>query len=186
MAAGDDLKRSTVKKLLDPVIDFLLAALLFNVLFYILRQFNQSSLLFDQLIIIGALSFLIIFFFRFLTKKLDKKIMQTILLVLTLVLFSQSIFLNVDRSRSTYLLSWVNLNKVEYNSSELDLYKVLSSESSNVEAISSRLKEQIDRGLIKVSDENKLSLTRRGKFIVQLSEFLSKVYHLEGWQRNAT
>ena len=188
MADSNFLKNGALKnleKFFEVWRNFLGTILLFNALFYVLRQFNQTSLVFDQLNMIGALCFFIILFFRSLTKKREKKIIESMLIVIVIVLSSQSILLNVDRSRSTFVLSWISLNKVEYKLNELDLSKVQSPESSNPDAINNRIEEQLSRGLIEMSDENKPYLTYRGKFILWTSELLSKAFHLNGWEKNA-
>jgi hypothetical protein len=91
--------------------------------------------------------------------------------------------LNVDRSRSLYVLSWVENKKIETNADGELILDVKSPEKFNVFSIKDRLNEQSSRGLIKFQDESYL-LTWRGRLTLNLAETLAAFYELDGWFKN--
>lgn len=106
-----------------------------------------------------------------------------IIAVLSFQLIVPSSILNIDRSRSFYVLSWVKDGNVHIKDNGLVLTGVKSHEALDVDAIDSRLNEQISRGLI-----NKLNgdyeLTLRGSLMVKIADILSILFKLQGWNEN--
>lgn len=88
--------------------------------------------------------------------------------------------LNIDRSRSFYVLSWIDSGKVIYGEHGLQ-FNVDSPEASDLAGVSKRVKEQISRGLIYEKD---LTLTKEGKILLATANFLSKIFVLENWTQN--
>ena len=93
-----------------------------------------------------------------------------------------NIILDVDRSRSFYVLSWVRYGEVQITENTINLVHVKSSEKLNVAAIEQRISEQIDRGLI--DKKQHLHLSIQGKLLVKFSDLLAKLYRLNGWSSN--
>jgi hypothetical protein len=113
---------------------------------------------------------------------------RTKLLSYTLILFIflgySSTLINIDRSRSFYVLGWVYNHKIEIVNNEIDLSSVKSSEKINVQAINQRVNEHIKRKIIRMED-SRLVLTNLGVVIVKLSNITSYIFNLEGWANNS-
>jgi hypothetical protein len=95
----------------------------------------------------------------------------------------QSTILNVDRSRSFYVLSWTDKDLVSYNGEILNVAKVHSDEKLGLTGVETRINEQISRGLIS-RHQNELALTRQGKFYLFIANTLAKIYILDHWENN--
>ena len=143
-----------------------------------------NNLLFEQIffaVFLNALLFLIFFFYKgFREERIFLEIIIASLFFLNIANFS---LINIDRSRSFYVLSWVEQSKVVLNNSKVDLSKVYSNERLNTEAIKLRLDEQISRGLVYI-DENEYRLTQFGKVYLLAAEYLAKIYKLDNWSTN--
>lgn len=103
--------------------------------------------------------------------------------VLSFYVFSTSTLLNIDRSRSFYILSWVDNGLVTFTEDGLKMDKVKSLEKNNSNAIENRIIEQIKRGII-VHTDSKLELSKIGKVLVQVSNLTANLFSLGGWQKN--
>ncbi len=156
-----------------------------NFFFFIFMAFFDSTLIFDSIILISTT---ITFFFlaigkikQLLTKE---DFVNLIILSIALCLCFQSLILNIDRSRSFYALSWVSQGKVLVKSDGgFDLRGVMSSESTNLEAINQRLVEQESRGLIEISNDE-VRLTKVGIVLFVFAEKIADIYDLQGWNQN--
>jgi hypothetical protein len=156
---------------------------LLTLVFFLIRIFWNTSLIFEQIILSGVLVVI-----GYLSILMYTRYANIILILLIFLIASTAtqvftnVVLNIDRSRSFYLLSWVRYEKIEVVNGKLDLENVRSSEKLNPEAISQRLAEQVSRGL--VSNDGKFELTFRGKMIVQFSDFIGSKFSLKGWEMN--
>ena len=97
---------------------------------------------------------------------------------------TQFTLVNVDRSRSFYVLSWIDAGEVTSVGGQLDLSKVNSLEKLNSDAIQSRLAEQTQRGYIE-NQRNNWVLTKKGKSLLMIANWLSNKFKLTGWSSNA-
>ncbi len=104
-------------------------------------------------------------------------------MVVVMVFISQNIYLNIDRSRSFYVLSWISKGEIISTTKGLDLQNVKSTEAENKSAILQRIVEQKSRGLIK-KEKNTYKLTEKGNLILNFSELIGKIYDLRGWKMN--
>ena len=102
-------------------------------------------------------------------------------LFLSVLVFPYSL-VNIDRSRSFYVLSWVNLNKVQIKSGELVL-SVNSSESVDKLGVLLRIQEQQQRGLVN-EIEGTYRATRYGKVLLRIANFLAQLFNLQNWKTN--
>ena len=110
--------------------------------------------------------------------------MAIISLGLCLMFLNQMFILNIDRSRSTYVLSWVDKGHISIDVSGNILTNGISSnENLNELATIQRVNENITRGLISVG-EDKLHLTMTGKFLLSICEGAAVLFDLEGWKSN--
>ena len=151
--------------------------------FFVVRLIWNTSLIFEQIIISSVVATLIILTASMYFNRLTfVNLLIIVLLSTTSAQFFANVMLNIDRSRSFYVLSWVRYEKVTLNDGRLDYSLVKSPEKNSYGAITQRVEEQAERGLIKISD--KCELTLRGKMTVHISDFLAKAFSLEGWKLN--
>jgi hypothetical protein len=101
--------------------------------------------------------------------------------LLSLLILSNSL-LNIDRSRSFYVLSWVDQKKV-LSMDGIALENVSSTEANDLKSIELRILEHEERGLIQ-NDNGKYHLTFRGGVILSLSNHLAQIFNLENWEKN--
>lgn len=155
-----------------------------NFLFFVVRQLSHTSLIFDQTLVIavGVSAFLLIF--QKSISKSKQEILIYILVVFCIASTQQFVFLNIDRSRSYFLLSWISNGEISYNQTNQIVSIVKSPEAEATAGILMRVEEQSARGLI-VRKNNKLALTHFGEVVLQTSNLLSHLFHLTGWSKNA-
>jgi hypothetical protein len=159
---------------------------MFFLLLFLLRLTGfLNYFLFEQIIIIGFLTGVLLLLL--LSRKKDdlKETIVEVLLVVTLFTSLANFSLvNIDRSRSFYLLAWIEQGKVLQSNLQLDLSMVFSKENQNIDAIESRLNEQVSRRLVSVND-NYYSLTDLGKVYLFISSKLANWFDLENWKLNS-
>jgi hypothetical protein len=90
---------------------------------------------------------------------------------------------NIDRSRSFYVLSWADQGKIVNLESGFALKNVSSIERLNPEAINVRVAEQIEKNLLSL-DGNLVRTTSSGKLAVWVAEKLSEIFKLQNWELN--
>lgn len=146
---------------------------------FVVRVFFPSSLIFDQsLIIISITAFL----FTFLKRRLrfsGSEVTYFIYAMLAFYIFTTSVLMNIDRSRSFYVLKWVQNNTSTYN-------LVLQREElgrQGVTDIQLRLDEQKKRGLISRTDTGIYRLTNSGKIVKVIADLLSRIFNLRDYSR---
>jgi hypothetical protein len=160
--------------------------LLFWVATYALRNSNSHgavdsqinlSFMFTALIVAG----LCLFFIRF---NLGITLVYAVILGLVCAYLTTSVvLLNVDRSRSFYVLSWVEQYEFSSLENERDFSSVRSQEVLALNPINRRIAEQVNRGFIS-SERKTLELTSKGKFTLASAEFFAKYFRLSGWYLN--
>ncbi len=143
--------------------------------------FAQILYVFATLLILSSLSLL-----PFL-RKFDSLPTSFTLLIIGSLLFMQiapSTLLNIDRSRSFYVLAWVKHGEIRITDDGLDLSYIVSDERKNPEAIRLRIIEQENRGLVTLNSQGYYSLTQKGEYLFEFSDFLASIYKLNGWESN--
>jgi hypothetical protein len=162
---------------------YFLATLVMLVIFFIVRIVNQSSLIFDQLLLCGFVTLLLLFIGRRYGKNKLLSNFEIFLLVVSITFASQSVFLNIDRSRSFYVLSWIQNNHLTYVNGEIDLSRVESQEKANESAIRDRINEQLIRGYL-IKSQSGVQLSKRGLLVLTVSNHLAEFFNLKGWFEN--
>ncbi len=165
---------------------FLLSVFLHFVILLMFRVLDIfNNLLFEQIILGSFLVFIVIWFWqKFIAKK-------SILIILTILLLSmsasilveQSTILNIDRSRSFYVLAWTHKNLISFENGILDLTKVQSDEKLGLTGIETRINEQISRGLI-TKGSSEIKLSNFGKVYYFCAEKIAIIYRLDNWAKN--
>lgn len=154
-----------------------------------LRQIDRGGDLFSQ-INSSILSGLAIGLFMALlrnkraAKKRIRRDLHSILTVQLIVfILLQFSLVNIDRSRSFYVLSWANQNKVFDSKNGIGLVGVQSPEKLNSLAIQIRVDEQIEKKLLK-NDSDRIKPTMAGKILILIADTLAKLFNLENWESN--
>jgi hypothetical protein len=146
-----------------------------------LKGFNE--ILFDQILFAS----LILVFLALMYIKLKKncKFGGLEVFIAAVLFFNLATYslVNIDRSRSFYILAWIDKKELVLNAGRVDLTDIQSPEKRNAPAIISRLEEQIDRNLV-VRQGDELKLTLSGKVYLGIADFLAKIYSLNGWRDN--
>jgi hypothetical protein len=148
------------------------------------RSVWSSSLLYEQINIISVVASGVAYLYFKVSspRKLLKMTIEIMICALAVSFLLNSTLLNIDRSRSIYVLSWVNNEQVSLQGTKLKL-NVKSQESSNVEAIESRLVENTERGLITLTKDS-FRLTFMGELVLVYANTMARIFQLQNWNRN--
>jgi hypothetical protein len=89
---------------------------------------------------------------------------------------------NIDRSKSFYLLYWVKYYDINTSNNLLNFSEYPEiSDKINVNDFLIRVNEHSKRGLI-TQDNNILELTNTGNLLLRIADFLAMIFSLSGWQ----
>jgi hypothetical protein len=107
------------------------------------------------------------------------KLLAGLLIGLTIYVFGTTVLMNIDRSRSFYVLVWSENVK-----SEEEIADLVTQQFGGVEIseLHQRLLEQVKRGLL-VEDQGKYSLTKLGNVTLSTSRILAKIFSLKAFQQ---
>lgn len=155
--------------------NFIILLILDLIIFYFLQSIFINSLVFEKISLTVIILLVTVFFVR----KLNYKNFSIILII---YICTTQLFLNIDRSKSFYILYWVDKYEITQNSNNSNyLFPNLNiKERINQYDLNQRIQEHQIRGLIyKKSDQ--LELTKVGKLILKISEFSAKYFKLSGW-----
>jgi hypothetical protein len=102
---------------------------------------------------------------------------------ISLSLLTSTVLLNVDRSRSFYVLSWIERDLITIDHGKINLSKVKSLEKLDESAINQRIYEQKARGFVYFQNGRpKLSLL--GHILYRVSNLLANFFTLNSWKAN--
>jgi hypothetical protein len=153
-------------------------------IFGIVNRVFKSTLVFDKINLIASVIVVICVAICYKTLESPKEYVSFLVAgVISITFLTQTVILNIDRSRSFYVLGWVANHSIMISPYELNLNDVLSKEKENSDAVRYRISEQIDRGLMVVNNDV-LALTGRGILLVRFSDCISQVFDLRGWKAN--
>jgi hypothetical protein len=170
--------RERIKFLL--VFEFQLVSILM-----IVSNLFRSSLIYDQInFIFFALVFFVVLASWYVYQEPREVISFLLASSLALTLLTQTVILNIDRSRSFYVLNWVDKGSANFSNGEFNFDKVKSSEKLNEEGIISRIEEQISRGLINKNPQG-VELSILGSILLKGSETIAVIFNLRGWAQNS-
>ena len=154
-------------------------------MFICIRHLMPMQDLFTQILavsfVVFGLNFLALLFFSY--SRWQIKFLMSISISLIFLVFSQAQVLNIDRSRSFYVLSWVDKGIINLDDSEIGFDRICSSEMKNPQAIQMRLEEQDARGFVTQSGPN-LRLTVLGNLQLFLADKFATVFNLRNWFEN--
>lgn len=159
----------------------LLTSLFILLLLAFWRFFDIKTFIFIQIFISSLFLLSILYLLRYSRvnlKSFNGNEMINIILGMLLVLF---LILNIERSRSIFLLKWVEAaGKNGITISELSIQKDLS--KSDLNAIVQRVEEQDQTGFLFTKNE-RIYITSSGKILVSFFTIIAKIEHLEGYKR---
>ena len=161
------------------------------------RAYVPSNLLFDQFLIISGLILLLSFSSNYLrnqnlelTARMYKAL--AISVISSLLYFStvQYTILAIDRSRSFYVLSWIESGIFAKNDNQLVLVRnnlpnSIDLDRANLTPINQRIEEQISRKLVTVKG-SKLFLTSSGEIMLNISIISARIFNLSSWKSNTS
>ena len=107
---------------------------------------------------------------------------ESLVMFLAISFLVNTVLLNIDRSRSFYVLSWVANGQISTASKE-NTFKIRSPESLNVAGVYQRIEENKARGFI-VQNYDSYELTRTGEIFLFVTNFVADVYRLKNWDLN--
>jgi hypothetical protein len=141
----------------------------------VLGSLYETSLIYDQINIIAFILLTILVLICYGIYEKPKEITSFLVVgVIAIAFLTQTLILNIDRSRSFYVLSWVERGTVAILDGNIDLQKVESVEKYSKESIYARIEEQKSRGLIR-EEKNKYELTVAGSFLLKISNYIKPV-----------
>ena len=150
----------------------------------ILRQFDDVTFLFLQILFITILVAILVYGLSFIPLSRFTAVFHGRELAITLIVFTLLSFttLNIDRSRTFYLLKWVSIAG-EAGTSTTDMAKKYNFSGQDIIDIRQRVEEQTEsRSIVEV--DGKLKLTLLGKLIVNTSTFIANFANLSGYPRS--
>ena len=147
------------------------------------RFFQDSTFLFLQILTVTAILGAIIYFITVmfenrLSALLRGRELTSIVVAFTLISFFT---LNIDRSRSFYLIKWVS----ESGDTGTTLQEISKSKNFSPEDIKDfrqRINEQKESGTLKV-ENGQIKVTFLGSIVVSVSRFFAKFASLEGYSK---
>jgi energy-coupling factor transporter transmembrane protein EcfT len=176
-----------MKNLIKREVATIILALIFTaisfVLFALIRKIDTDTFSFLQIIMVTFLIAVFVYTLSFLGYRNFSSIFHGRELTIVLIVFTLLSFavLNIDRSRSFYLIKWVSISGEKgISTAELaDKYNLSSQDFSD---LSQRVREQKESGTL-FESKGKLHLTRAGKAIASVSTFIAGFASLTGYPR---
>ena len=164
----------------------LISNLVSLLLFALIRQVWPSYLIYEQLLFLAFIAGLLAGIgkssSKFTILAFFKKFNFGNFLVALLLSYSvtTSSIMTIDRSRSVYVLSWIDeLSSVE----RIEFF--VESKFGGVEksALSQRIDEQIQRNLVESDGNSRLTLTWSGKLFLKIARLTAVIFNLEYFHR---
>jgi hypothetical protein len=158
---------------------------------FLWRRVSITTLLYDQFLVITFLIFILSYFFvkrLFFKTNLNRTIIEkfAISFLISILFFStiQYSVLTVDRSRSLYVLQWVQDGRILMNNGNVVILGNKKPEMKVIPAVAQRIEENKFRGLITKQSNGLQQLTALGKVHLTLAQVFAKFFNLKGWYEN--
>ncbi len=152
--------------------------------FYLIRSTSSSTLVYEQINISILISSLFYAYWVLRHRKTPMFFLMKKFAVLSLAvsLVLNVSILNIDRSRSFYVLSWVKNKSISAEENRF-LINIQSPEGGNRQAVIQRITEASSRGLLHSTTEE-IELTTLGKILYFGSNQIAHIFNLSGWFEN--
>jgi len=168
---------------------------------FVVRQFNQSTLIIDQMLLISGLLFVLGFILT--NPKLESNWVPKFsrfhnhpeysdsIARLSIAGFAALFFLttsvqaiaNVDRSRSMFIFEWIGCAPMSSGMKNIEANITEKFGTESLLAFRQRLDEQKTRGFAQV-ENSKVWLTKSGLTLFEVLKLINRVYNLTGWSKN--
>lgn len=152
--------------------------------FYLIRSISSSTLVYEQINISILISSLFYGYWvlRYRRTSIFYLMKKFVVLSLAVSLVLNVSILNIDRSRSFYVLSWVKNKSISTEENRL-LINIQSAEGRNRRAVIQRITEASSRGLLHRTSEE-IELTTLGEILFFGSNQIANIFNLSGWFEN--
>lgn len=160
--------------------------------FWIYRKKYPSNFILEQLFFV-SLSIALMFLFNVLIFWNLEVFLNEVLFLFSLsinlflanFLVSILLLINIERSRSTYVIAWVDNGLVRYlpSSNSYNYSQKIIEIESNLKMLDQRISENLKRGIF-ILDQTSIILSIRGKILLRLSNFIALFFNLKGWLNN--
>ena len=148
------------------------------VIFYFISNF-MDLFLYESILISIFLSLSVSFLLLNKRISFNKWVSSALLTSTMFYSISFSTMINIDRSRSLHVISWIHdTGPISHEELEKKIRVKYGQFDRNF--IEQRLDEQTKRNILTYR-ENSYTLTQFGNIIWAISQFLAKVFKLEGW-----
>jgi hypothetical protein len=91
------------------------------------------------------------------------------------------LLINIDRSRSTYVIAWIKFGWVKIVNEQFQYNKKILNIESNTAMLDQRILEHKSRKILRIT-HNEIELLFLGKTIYALANIMSKVFNLVNWK----
>jgi hypothetical protein len=91
------------------------------------------------------------------------------------------LLINIDRSRSTYVIAWTKFGWVKIVNKKFQYNEKILNIESNTAMLDQRILEHKSRKILRITD-NEIELLFLGKTIYALANIMSKVFNLVNWK----
>ena len=148
----------------------------------ILRAITVSTFLFVQIIFMSIVMLALTYFLSMSKWKIKRVHGNEIYLVLFAFTIASFLLLNVDRSRSVYLLKWVDATGGQ-GISLLEISAKANANDLGTYALNQRINEQIQSGNLTKDSKGILRTTSRGKVLNSLFKVTAAFLNLTGYHK---
>lgn len=191
------MKHPSFSRLFISGVNELIVVFVATCILIIWRAFVPSNLLFDQFLIVSGFILLLSFTWNYLRNQNLELIARiykalAISVISSLLYFStvQYTILAIDRSRSFYVLSWIDSGIFVMKKDQLVLVRdnlpnSIDLDRANLAPINQRIEEQISRKLVTIEGSN-LVLTASGEIMLTISTISARIFHLTSWKSNTS
>lgn len=169
--------KTRIRSEIDNFIVGLFAAFVTSLFLIIWRILDRETFLFLQIIVVCIMTYLLFFLLSNRFESFRGREMVATLIAFTLISFTT---LNIDRSRSFFLLKWVGQYESTSGVSIQEIAKMKSLTETEVSAIQQRVQEQKQSIMLTGSGAN-LRLTTIGRIFVKACSFLAHLFNLQGY-----
>jgi hypothetical protein len=164
---------------------FVLSLVTYTLILLLLRFVFNDIAVFDAVLLTTIILLIINALIGLLKREyLKLAVKDVIISLLVLYISFTTVLVNVDRSRSVFVLSWVSNNLVKIEPPGYDLSLINSYASKDYYGIEMRLNEHMKRNLIQTND-SQVSLTNYGSILLGIIEFSAKFFNLQGFYKNS-
>jgi len=150
------------------------------------RLIAPKFLLYEEILIATILSFILSFLIiattmpQKISVSLIRRFFQGITIgVLLFYIFSFSVIMNVDRSKSLYVLNWFH-EEQPVSKSQMEILLIKKYGEYDKIYIEQRIQEQLERKVFQKKG-NFIALTKLGSFYWNVGNIVARIFHLDGW-----